>query len=88
MELKLVPEYTKRDEYRILKSAKKQHQELEERFQMITLFGTDNGYGEDSDNEDMHNFGSKKVGLHYFQPLESVFGYLANWNGRMMKSKI
>lgn len=61
MELKLVPEYQKRDEYKILKSSKKQHKELEERFQMISLFGNDDGFGEGSDDDNGYNLGSKKV---------------------------
>lgn len=41
LEIKLVPEYAQREEYAVLKKARKQFEELEQRHQMISLFGTD-----------------------------------------------
>jgi hypothetical protein len=60
LELKLVPDHTSRDEYRVLKNAKLQQKELEENYQRVTLFGNDTG--SDDDEEDHgYKIGKKKV---------------------------
>ena len=51
MEIKLVPDYRKRKEFKSLKIAKRRFQEIKERYDMINLFGDLDDF-EDDEEED------------------------------------